>query len=679
MTAETRRDRRDDLVGTMLERRYRVDSLIARGGMSAVYRGLDTRLERPVALKVMDSQYSGDRSFIERFEREARAAASLHHPDVVAVYDQGVDQDTGSDRVYLVMQLVEGGTLRDLLREQGRLPLPVAVSVLESVLSALAAAHEAGMVHRDIKPENVLIGPGGSVKVTDFGLVRAAASAGTTSGSVILGTVAYLSPEQVTTGAADARTDVYAAGVVLYEMLTGEPPYTGDTALSVAYRHVNDDVPAPGEHVPELPAAVDDLVLRATRRDPSVRPADAAAFLTELRALRNHSGMGPVAVPVPVTERQADDIDDDDDEPATDRFPPVDRTANGTAMVLPAHEDTRSGGPQGTRALSRSMLDPERAQDMSAVEEQRSDDHSADPARSRRRNRRRFAVSTLVVLLLAALVGGTAWWLGSGRYVTVPPLTGVTEATAVRALRQAELVPEVTRSYHDTVAAGTVISASPAEGSRTPRGDEVRLVVSRGKPKVPEVPPGTPVSEAQSMLRNAKLDPELDSSANRYHAEVPKGRVIGVNPAPGTPVATSATVTIIVSKGPPPVAVPDVRGSSKEEAFAALRQAGFEPYVAGRKFSSEVSTNHVLSTKPTVGTKVKLQGTPRVGVVLSNAVTVPDLTGMRVRQAQQKASDLGVQLEVKSFLNRQNGRVLGQFPLAGTKVEPGSSITVTAL
>lgn len=253
MTPETTRPGRGtNLVGAMLERRYRVDSLIARGGMSAVYRGLDTRLDRPVALKVMDPQYSGDRSFVARFELEARSAAKLHHPDVVAVYDQGVDREIDGDQVYLVMQLVEGCTLRDLMRDQGRLSLPMALSVLEPMLSALGAAHRAAMVHRDIKPENVLIGLDGSVKVADFGLVRAAASAGTTSGSVILGTVAYLSPEQVTTGAADSRTDIYSAGVVLYEMLTGEPPYVGDTALSVAYRHVNDDVPAPSERVPEL-------------------------------------------------------------------------------------------------------------------------------------------------------------------------------------------------------------------------------------------------------------------------------------------------------------------------------------------------------------------------------------------------------------------------------------------
>jgi eukaryotic-like serine/threonine-protein kinase len=352
MTPETRSGRGASLVGAMLERRYRVDSLIARGGMSTVYRGLDTRLDRPVAIKVMDGQYSGDRSFVDRFEREARAAARLHHPDVVAVYDQGVDHGADGDNVFLVMQLVEGCTLRDLIMDRGgRLPLPMALSVMAPVLSALAAAHQAGMVHRDVKPENVLIGTDGSVKVADFGLVRAAAEAGTTSGSIILGTVAYLSPEQVTTGAADARSDVYAAGIVLYEMLTGRPPYVGDTALSVAYRHVNDDVPPPSEQFPDVPPAIDDLVVRATRREPAQRPENAAVFLAELGQARTDLGIAPVAVPVPASEERTALI-----APADD--PPTEQ--------IPAVRDTPVG-PQRTRAMARPATGDDHIQELPAV------------------------------------------------------------------------------------------------------------------------------------------------------------------------------------------------------------------------------------------------------------------------------------------------------------------------
>ncbi|HEY7816329.1 MAG TPA: protein kinase, partial [Nakamurella sp.] len=241
--------------GTVLDGRYRLGAMIARGGMSTVYRGLDTRLDRPVAVKVMSPQYVADPTFLSRFEREARLAASLGHPGVVAVYDQGQD----GDLVFLVMELVDGGTLRDLIRERGPLPVPVVLAILDPLLDALGAAHAGGLVHRDVKPENVLISARGAVKIADFGLVRAVGSQTVATGDVILGTVAYLSPEQVATGVSDARTDVYAAGIVAFEMLTGRPPYEGDNPMSVAYQHVHSDVPAPSARAPEVPGLLDDL------------------------------------------------------------------------------------------------------------------------------------------------------------------------------------------------------------------------------------------------------------------------------------------------------------------------------------------------------------------------------------------------------------------------------------
>ncbi len=270
----------------LLDARYRLGAVIARGGMSTVYRGTDTRLDRPVAIKVMDGRLAADPAFRTRLEREARSAARIDHPAVVDVFDQGDDRTGPEPVLFLVMELVEGGTLRDVLRARGQLGVPAALAVLDPVLAGLAQAHRLGLVHRDVKPENVLIGHGGeggsTVKVGDFGLVRAIHSAGTTSASVILGTVAYLSPEQVTTGNATSAGDVYSAGIVLFEALTGTAPYTGDNAISVAYRHVNDDVPAPSTLVPNLPPELDDLVVRATRRDIEQRPVDGAAFLAEI-------------------------------------------------------------------------------------------------------------------------------------------------------------------------------------------------------------------------------------------------------------------------------------------------------------------------------------------------------------------------------------------------------------
>src|SRR5690606_11389706 len=413
----------DTLVGALLDRRYRVDGLLARGGMSSVYRGLDTRLDRPVAIKIMDSRFADDRSFVERFEREARSAAKLHHPHVVAVHDQGFDLSPGAPadqqrRAFLVMELVDCGTLRDLLDQRGALALPLALTIAENVLSALGAAHDAGLVHRDVKPENVLIGRGGAagggvVKVGDFGLVRAVAATGNTTGSVILGTVAYLSPEQVTTGSAGEAGDVYSAGVLLYEMLTGQVPYTADTPISVAYRHVNDDVPPPSASRADLPPALDELVQRATRRDPEARPANAGAFLAELRRIREDLGIVTTAVPVPA--------------PPEPEIPDAERTVPSLqAVTVPT-----AGGPTGTQALPRSSS-------AQAAPEPAPEDGADGPSR---RRGPWLALWLVVALLFVGGVGAGGWWFLSGRYVDVPDISGMDRQQAAEALRQAELTP----------------------------------------------------------------------------------------------------------------------------------------------------------------------------------------------------------------------------------------------
>src|SRR3954454_2240979 len=285
----------DPLVGTVLDGRYRIDTLIATGGMSGVYRGLDLRLDRPVALKIMDSRYSGDSQFLTRFQREARAVARLKDPGLVAVYDQGID----GHHPFLVMELVEGGTLRELLVERGPMPPHAVASVLAPVLSGLSVAHHQGLVHRDVKPENVLISDGGDVKIADFGLVRAMAEAKITSTSVILGTAAYLSPEQVSTGDAGPRSDVYGVGVLAYELLTGDTPFKGDNALSVAYQRMDHDVPPPSAAIAGVPAQFDDLVACATARDPDGRYADAQEMGAELESIVEELGVPPFRVPAP--------------------------------------------------------------------------------------------------------------------------------------------------------------------------------------------------------------------------------------------------------------------------------------------------------------------------------------------------------------------------------------------
>ncbi|MEU6644177.1 PASTA domain-containing protein [Saccharomonospora sp. NPDC046836] len=645
------------LVGALLDRRYRVGRLLARGGMSSVYRGVDTRLDRPVAIKIMDSRFADDRSFVDRFEREARSAARLHHSHIVAVHDQGFDTSGGAEdrRAFLVMELVDGGTLRDLLEQNGALDIPLVFTIAEHVLSALAAAHAAGLVHRDIKPENVLIGRsgnsgGGVVKVGDFGLVRAVASAGTTSTSVILGTVAYLSPEQVTSGSASERGDIYSTGILLYEMLTGNVPYTADTALSVAYRHVNDDVPAPSQARADIPPALDELVVRATRRDPQARPADASELLAELTRVRTELGIPVVNVPVPTTEPEpADDV------PDTERTVPAMPAVTGQAP---------HGGPRGTQALPRATaaIDP---------------GPPAEPAVEAPRRRGRWVVLwVLVGLLLAGGIGTGVWWFTGGRWVEVPQVSGMDQARAEQVLRQAELTPQFTEERHNTAPSGTVVRTEPGQGSRALRGDEVTVVLSLGKPVVPDIPPGATVEQAEQAIRAVQLEPRRDQAADQFSAEVPAGAVVAVSPQPGNTANIGDAVTIVVSKGPPPTPVPAVAGMTRDETFQALTAAGFQPFDAGEEFSADVPAGHVTRTDPQGGATIETGN--RVGVYVSNAVEVPSVLGSSGETAAQILAQAGLTPSDNGG-GRPFSFVVGQDPAPGTRVPRGTTIALTIL
>jgi serine/threonine-protein kinase len=713
-----------DVLGAVLEGRYRVDAPLARGGMSSVYSGVDLRLDRPVAIKVMESAFAQDPAFIDRFELEARSAARLHHPNVVAVHDQGVD----GEHVYLVMELVSGGTLRDLMRE-GRLPVQVAFSVLDPLLSALASAHRAGLVHRDVKPENVLIGTGGVVKVADFGLVRAMATSGLTSDSTILGTVAYLSPEQVSTGAADPRSDVYAAGIVCYEMLTGAPPYVGDTPISVAYRHVNDDVPPPSELIPDIPPALDDLVLRATRRDPALRPPDAAAFLDELVRTRNSLGLRRVPVPVPthtpppmpasaVSAAAAAAAEARGRHRAEDKSTPTDATVvspTPPAAAVPRHEATTKVpagalatqyvaapgpdatvrtspvppgpvGPQGTMAISRDVggiaVDPY-GQPASPPPPGRKPRPTGRPRPTyeaqRQRGRRTMLVWVVIVLVLAAVLGAAAWWFGSGRWTSVPQIGGKDAITAEHILQDADLSAAIVQAHDNTVPAGQIVGTRPPMGGRALRGSTITVVVSEGKPIVPDITPGAQTQAVEQQVRKAQLTPRLDANQDAYSGTVPKGAVVGLNPPAGTQLPIGANVVVIISKGPPPNPVPNVVGQPHDQAFAALQQAGFQPFDEPQAFDPNVAGGTVIKTDPPAGTLPTTGAGLKVGVQVSNAVSVPPVQGQNAQQAQQTLQQAGLQANVQGGFGGAdpNGQVFMQQPGPGTLVQPGSTVTIT--
>ncbi|MGW4522775.1 Stk1 family PASTA domain-containing Ser/Thr kinase [Amycolatopsis sp. NPDC004378] len=660
------------LVGTLLERRYRVDRLLAHGGMSSVYRGTDTRLDRPVAIKIMDPRFADDRSFVDRFVREAQSAAQLHHPHVVAVHDQGFDQPQGAESglAFLVMELVDGGTLRDLLDEKGPLDVALALSVAEPVLSALAAAHQAGLVHRDVKPENVLIGrsgqTGGAVKVADFGLVRAVASAGTTSSSVILGTVAYLSPEQVATGAASSQGDVYSAGILLYEMLTGQVPYTGDTAISVAYRHVNDDVPRPSLLRPDLPPALDELITRATRRDPQLRPADAGEFLTELTAVRAQLGLLPVTVPIPAAHGQGDVADTERTLPRIPQVPDTEKT-------MPVHR------PNATRALSHPGTPPPGFAQQPPSPPRLGGE--AEPGKPRD-NRKRIAIIVAAVLLFGGLIGAFAFILtddGGDKTATVPRLVGLNQAAAGDALRAVKLTPQFSQEYDNSVPSNTVLRAEPAEGTPLQPNSTVSVVLSKGRPAVPDIRPGTALPDAEQAIKAAQLNPVRGQ--DDYDAEVPQGAVIRTTPAAGSQLPIGGQVTIIVSKGPIPLPpVPDVTGRSKDEAFQLLQQAGFEPFQAGEEFNQGVPGGNVTRTDPPANSQATAK---RIGVFVSNAVQVPDVRFRSFDDAQKILEQAGLKAD-RDGKGNGNGHgpgggggfdfVFQQDPQPGSIVQKGSKV-----
>ncbi|MTD53609.1 Stk1 family PASTA domain-containing Ser/Thr kinase [Amycolatopsis pithecellobii] len=652
------------LAGTLLERRYRVDSPIARGGMSSVYRGADTRLDRPVAIKIMDPRFADDRSFVERFEREARSAAKLHHPNVVTVHDQGVDEN----HVFLVMELVDGGTLRDLLEERGRLDVPLTLTIAEQILAALAAAHNAGLVHRDVKPENVLIGrtgtpPTGVVKVADFGLVRAVASAGTTSSSIILGTVAYLAPEQVTTGLAAERGDVYSAGIVLYEMLTGQAPYTGDTAISVAYRHVNDDVPAPSTVTPGVPPVLDDLVRRATRRDPEARPADAETFLRELRQIRAALGIAPVPIPVPGKPDPVPDA-----ERTVPAFAPV-------AVTSPV------AGPSGTRAMPRGMTTPPPTftpPPPPPPEEPQPEGGAKRPA----------LIWSLAAIALV-LFGVGIWWVTAGptsvSSTSIPQVAGMDKASAAKTLSDAGFTAKFTQQRNNTVAAGLAVRTDPTAGTGAVRGSAVTVVLSSGRPTVPDISTSTSLTQAETAIIAAELIPQHDATTDEFSSTVANGNVIRVDPGPGTQLDVNAPVTIVVSKGQPPRPVPNVVGLSHDQAFAQLQQAGFQPFDAGSEFSGDVPAGAVTKTSPAANSTVS-DGSMRVGVFTNNAVQVPSVIGHTIQDAAQLLQQAGLQADFKGGQDGGGGGhgrdrggfgfVVGQDPNPGDMVKKGSKVTL---
>ena len=655
--------------GTLLDGRYRLDAVIARGGMSTVHLATDERLDRHVAVKLLDPTLAGDRAFVDRFTLEARSAARLSDPGIVQVFDQGVEDDTA----FLVMELVPGGTLRELLDERGPMPPYAAAAVLRPLLGALREAHQAGLVHRDIKPENVLISTNGAVKLADFGLVRAVAESRATSSSIVMGTAAYLSPEQISGTDTDARSDLYSLGVLAYEMLTGEPPFSGDNNISVAYRRLDTDVPAPSDQSDTVAEDLDHLVLRATRRSREDRYSDAGEMLRDLDQAAKIGRFPDYVVPAP---RQS--------SWARARANAARATPGGESEFDAADRESgealrRGHGPTPTRVETRAAPAADTGADSAhwhgaGAGTYPQGDLEPAPDREVIRPRRQRGMLWLIVVLAAAIgLAVAGWWLGSGRFVEVPSVQGMSVGQATEAVNAVGLAAATRDAFSNDVPPSALVGTDPPAGERVPRGDTVDVLVSVGRPVVPEVGADRSVDAVSATLRENSLEPVRGGT--EHSDSVPVGQVVSLDPRAGTTVDVGTRVAMVTSSGPAPVAVPEVVGLEEDQARAALEGAGLAVSDVRRVYDDEVDGGRAVGTDPERGTD--LSRGDGVTLLVSNALTVPDLRDVPVDDATEALDDAGFTIVREApVTDRQisDGRVVRTDPPAGARIDPANAV-----
>jgi serine/threonine-protein kinase len=643
--------------------------------MATIYRGADLRLDRTVAIKVMHPTFATDPGFVDRFEREARAAARLNSPYAVAVHDQGNDAGV----TYLVMEYVPGHTVRDVLRTHGALPPAQALAIIDPVLQALAAAHRAGYIHRDVKPENVLISEDGRVKVTDFGLARAieGADTGKTHG-LLLGTVAYLSPEQVEHDRTDARSDVYSAGILLFELVTGQVPFTASAPMQVAYRHVHEDVPAPSSVRPGIPAGIDELVLRATRRNPDQRFGDADAFLA---AARVQKAQLPAAQPWAPSPTDTLVVNREGGAAAAAAAAAI---AAGAATDLDAPDWVNQGPAEATHAPADVPAVPDPPAPPPADPQVQAEIHvteishqtAPDAPRRPRRGRKALWLGALALASVAALL---VLAFGPLQQVTVPDLLGKTPTEAAAILATSNLVLDAEESdFSEEFAKGVIMSTDPGPQSSARSGSTVQAIVSKG-PERYDVPKLTKltVEEAQVALGAANL--ALGAQTEAYDDKVKEGDIVSSDPPAGESVKPGTQVAVVVSKGPEPVTMPTLTGTDGDAAEATLKDLGLK-VDRTNKTSESVAKGLVISTDPEGGATTFRGKT--VELVVSKGpplVTVPNVVGRNEAEARAALEDAGFVVSVNKPLGFVVFGVNSQNPRGGTKAPKGSTVTITVV
>lgn len=716
----------DPLVGRMLDGRYEILAKLARGGMATVYRAQDRRLARTVAVKVMHDGLGDDAEFARKFDREARSAATLSNPHVVSVFDQGVDRG----RPYIVMEFVTGCTLRHVITRESPLPPLRALDVMEDVVSALSSAHEAGLVHRDVKPENVLISDRGQIKVADFGLARAVTNqTATATQGLLIGTVSYLPPELVTTGRADARSDVYSAGVVLYEMLTGKKPHTGETPIQVAYSHVHNDIPAPSSMLAGndprsmdsrriIPPYLDALVVACTRRTPAERPRDGRELLSLIRAARKALGHGILDDPA-LTRQMAASIErgraeaqtqaiaaasplSPVDEPTTvlHRAPqPAPRPApmaSATRVDLPPVNPSPAGQQQVFNPYSPMTPPSQHSQPLphpiAAPQSQpwapmgpgahpapqpSTVDAAAEHRRRVARRRRGLLTLVLVLLLTAALAFGSWWWFGQGeKYQAAPSLVNQSQSQAVAAAQADGFTVSVRQEYSESVPKGVVIRTDPEAGEQVSPAATITAWISRGPERhtMPSVV-GMNLDQARKAIEGAGLT--VGKVSEDYSATVPQGIIATVSQPQGTVLKRGAVITLVVSKGQRPLEIKDYTGKSTDTARRSLQSAGFAVTVV-EQVSDDVKQGQVISQNPSSG-----QGKSGDTITLtvskgSDKITVPDLTDKTEGEAAAALSKAGLQAKVVHVTPHEvrADKVQAAYPTAGQQVKKGETVTI---
>jgi len=629
-----------DLTGELIDNRYLLKRQIASGGMATIYAGIDTRLDRPVAVKVMHAHLANDEAFVSRFIKEAKATAALSHPNIVSIQDQGWNEG-GPPAVFLVMELVEGSTLRDFLNENGPLSVEQTIQFITPVLSALAAAHLIGIIHRDVKPENILISKDGRIKVADFGLARnmTMAQTMTAESSVVLGSVSYLSPEQVQRGIADARSDVYAIGIVLFEMLLGKKPYDGETPIQIAYRHVNDRIPNVKEFKSDVPEMIADLIFQATAPNPDQRPKDAEQLLSKVRDIQ--------AKLDPKRRQMSLELDL---PPLLPKISKRSKVSIGSAF----------GGlkEKTTQLISTKPINVTKAEDSVRTKKRKV---------SRRVKRNRI----IALLILLGVIFGGYQLLGVGR-ISVPSLVGMSQNEAKEALSNIGLLSEVVEEvFSEDIAQGKVISSSPGGGGRISPAGTVGLVLSKGQERI-EIPVISNLTPDVATQKISALGLTMGDINEVFDMKVESGFVIGTDPKSGEKVKRNSVVNIVVSKGVEKIALISYVGKGGDEALSELTNSGFDVKVV-YKFSDKVFKGQVVSQSPEISDAIGLGS--KIELVLSKGpefVFVPNVLGKNKNDASLDLENLGLKVVTKG-----TGKVNNISPAIGTKVKQGAVITLT--